>query len=151
MNMNCPDIMAPAEFLHLLEELSGKGAAGERHAIDDGTAQAAAPARPRNHGELREQRKARHDLKPAPPRETARIVQRAGLERIRRTMRAMETPAAIPETRRAVSAVAAKCGVVIHPNIPDGNALVDQVCNHAPTRLDRGTVREDPDHNDARC
>jgi hypothetical protein len=137
-----PDSMLAGEFLRLLEELSGNGAAGPSGA-QPAAAQAVGPARPRNHGELRElQQKARREMKQsapaaaAPPREDpARIVQRAGLERVRRTLRAMESPAAIPEVRRAVSAVAAKCGVTINPHAADGNSLVDQVCNHAPSRL----------------
>jgi hypothetical protein len=75
---------------------------------------------------------------PPPPRDDPMTIIAAagGLERVRRTARVVSVPAAIPEVRRAVSEIAARCGVAIHPTIPSADSrLVDDVCNFSPSKF----------------
>ncbi len=72
------------------------------------------------------------DLDRAPDPE--RAIRALGDTRARRALRDMAMPAAVSEVRRAVSALAARCGVQIDPIVP-GDPLVDQIANLCPNRF----------------
>lgn len=130
--------MPGPEFLQLIGQLFPKGRAkpsGGGMAIG---ADAAAPPPRRAHAKVRGRAQANSApaLPPPPSRaERLQIIQAAGADVVRRTVLAMSRPAAIPETRRAVSTVAARYGIHLHPIIPEPNSLADEYCNRSPSRL----------------
>ncbi len=114
------DYMTPAEFLDLLARLH--------------PAEPDEPEPPRQRGERRERRR---PAGPAPlSREDLRcLIASVGFDRVRRTARMLGEAATLPEIRRAISEVAGRHGMVIHPHIPGDSPLVDEVGNWGPNRL----------------